>query len=104
MKKWPINTLRGIVTAATQLFTRSKLYSIVSGLISRRPKEYKFLRILVLEFISTLLIVGCTREYVGSRYLPTAAFELAWITQWFYASKLFNEQEETRSWTLGFPA
>ena len=75
-------------------------------IIGKFPDSYilKFARIFALEFVSTFLIVGCTREYVAAKYMKTALFESVWITQWFYQAKLFNEQEETRSWSLGYPA
>jgi hypothetical protein len=63
-----------------------------------------FARIAALEFFSALLIVAATRAYVLGNYRATAAVEVVFITQWFYARGISFEDAESRSWKLGYPA
>lgn len=63
-----------------------------------------FLKIAALEFLCALLIVAATRAYVLGSYRMTAAIEVAFITQWFYARGISFDDAESRSWKFGYPA
>ncbi len=61
-----------------------------------------FIQLAVLEFISTVLIVACTRAYVKADYGWTFVTEALWLTQWFAAQKLMIEDSRSRSWKYGY--
>jgi hypothetical protein len=61
-----------------------------------------FVKLTVLEFISTFLIVACTRAYVKADYGWTFVTEALWLTQWFAMQKLMIEDPRSRSWKYGY--
>ena len=63
-----------------------------------------FLKIVLLEFVGSLVIVACTRAYVLGLYGWTAATEVAFVVQWFWSRNIAFDDVQSRSWRFGFPA